>query len=66
MRRSILRNIPMIIYREFYVNLGKEKKMKKKALLKKRVKALQNASTVLEWTIAVRMAKWGRLMNDNS
>ena len=40
--------------------------MKKKALLKKRVKALQNASTVLEWTIAVRMAKWGRLMNDNS
>ncbi len=35
--------------------------MNKKKLIKKRLKALENASTVLDWTLAVRMAKWGQL-----
>ena len=35
--------------------------MNKKKLIKKRLNALKNASTVLDWTLAVRMAKWGQL-----
>ena len=41
-----------------------DKKGKEK-IIKQRVKALENASTVLEWTIAVRMAKWNCLGAQN-